>query len=888
MHDAHTDWVASAIENAILDYYSQYAQKYGEPHSISGRLLLTKDLQALVLSDFFSLLSSQQHSGGSLKPRHGLTPSVIRKHYAFCFLSTEQLKFLGRTQKLHLQAYRAAFEKRTLPAAETLGSLVEGLSGKVIVPDESGQFVLKATVQKRDSGTYFTPGAVARWLAEATLCPLVENSRSRDDLLRIRVVDPAAGGGAFLLQAARVLGEELFRRKWSATREEAIKSIVENTLYGVDQDPVACFVARILLCFEAGGRASTLALLGKRLRCGDALLGPTADETATSRESLPANAFNWAMEFPEVFDSTQKGFGPGFDVVLTNPPWSNLRPQIKEFFAGLSGISDEQGVRLRQLIQQRATDVSAVISAHAWAEHSLKSKEYGGLIRRTGSYVCQRILAQGVSTRGDDDLYKYFMERALQLLNSRGRVGMIVPTAFTNTQGAAGLRRLYLDNGTLEAFLGFENKKRIFPIHGMFRFHLIVWQRGTQGGIKRSQSRLSSLPTNGRQGKSQVRLPLSMLRATSGDLLLIPELRSQDEADLLLKLHKSHPLLGARSNIWNVSFVRELDMTKDSVGFEQNVRPGSCEATEGRMVLCEGRMVQQYDSVAKAYVGGNARKAVWRPMSWPRKVVCPHYYVPRAYLKERVTEFQFPRAGFCDITGHANERSVLSALIPAEFACGNKVPTCRFDQSGIEFHLLWIAIANSFVVDWLMRRRISTTINFFHWFQIPFPRIDPKSEVGSRLVSLAASLTRCEAFSREVNCDLARLSHDKDLAPLGFRERAELRAEIDAIVAQLYELSVDEFTLLLDDFPLLDRGQPHGDGQFSRGKRRLSLTRDKALLSFCRSVRERSVESSFIKMMAELSDRVDSAERVGAVAYTPSGCALGEIASPRKFRVVSN
>ena len=37
--------------------------------------------------------------------------------------------------------------------------------------------------------------------------------------------------------------------------------------------------------------------------------------------------FHWKLEFPDVFEQG------GFDVVLGNPPWDTLSPDVKEFFA---------------------------------------------------------------------------------------------------------------------------------------------------------------------------------------------------------------------------------------------------------------------------------------------------------------------------------------------------------------------------------------------------------------------------------------------------------------------------------------------------------------------------------------------------------------------------
>ena len=73
------------------------------------------------------------------------------------------------------------------------------------------------------------------------------------------------------------------------------------------------------------------------------------------------------------------------------------------------------------------------------------------------------------------------------------------------------------------------------------------------------------------------------------------------------------------------------------------------------------------------------------------------------------------------------------------------------------------------------------------------------------------------------------------------RERASLRAQIDAIVAGLYGLSLAEFAYILTTFPLLDRDQPPLPGDLfvrwnKQGKPkeefRSYVTRDTALLAF--------------------------------------------------------
>jgi hypothetical protein len=131
------------------------------------------------------------------------------------------------------------------------------------------------------------------------------------------------------------------------------------------------------------------------------------------------------------------------------------------------------------------------------------------------------------------------------------------------------------------------------------------------------------------------------------------------------------------------------------------------------------------------------------------------------------------------------------------------------------------------------------------------------------------------------------------------RERARLRAEIDAIVAGLYDLSPPEFGYVLTTFPLLDRDQPPLPDDFfvrwnKQGKPKLEprsyVTRDIALLAYFShrgiappddlavwyrdevAVNMIDDESCPFRMgsIRSLEQRVAEAHRRGAIAYIPS------------------
>jgi hypothetical protein len=88
------------------------------------------------------------------------------------------------------------------------------------------------------------------------------SGRGRDELLALRVCDPAVGEGAFLVEIVRVLGEAL------GGTPEARRLVAEHCLVGADIDARAVACARRAVEAVVGAPVPTLR---ERLRVGDAL-----------------------------------------------------------------------------------------------------------------------------------------------------------------------------------------------------------------------------------------------------------------------------------------------------------------------------------------------------------------------------------------------------------------------------------------------------------------------------------------------------------------------------------------------------------------------------------------------------------------------------------------
>ena len=116
------------------------------------------------------------------------------------------------------------------------------------------------------------------------------------------------------------------------------------------------------------------------------------------------------------------------------------------------------------------------------------------------------------------------------------------------------------------------------------------------------------------------------------------------------------------------------------------------------------------------------------------------------------------------------------------------------------------AVTNSYAFDFLVRQRTSTTISMFTFYQLPVPRLTEKDAGFAAIVRRAARLMcttpEFDDLTKEVGAALhvPRSELKGATAPA---ERAKLRAELDGLIAHLYELTEEEFAHILSTFPLV-------------------------------------------------------------------------------------
>jgi len=390
------------------------------------------------------------------------------------------------------------YEFSVLPP-DILGHVYEQFLGKVIRLDDSHRAIIEEKPEVRKAGgVYYTPTYIVDYIVKNTVGKLLDGKTTKQ-AEKLKILDPACGSGSFLIEAYQYLLDwhlekylmEMFDKtiaemskklKISLTKEnneqaerlkkqienynkkrikmfrgryydlkmafgknikipktenQALKSgkkrsairptdkggwcltlnekkrILLNHVYGVDIDNQAVEVTKLSLLLKILEGESQSEFLGERvlpdlgnnIKCGNSLICPDFYEKKSmdlfdEKERYRINVFDWKSEFPEILS----GKNPGFNAVIGNPP-----------YIGFHGFK--------------------------------KEKEYF-----SGKYN---------SAKGKYDIYVLFIERVSKLINNKGVMSYICPTAFMKRKHGLHIRSYILKNLAIQCIIDFEHK-RIF------------------------------------------------------------------------------------------------------------------------------------------------------------------------------------------------------------------------------------------------------------------------------------------------------------------------------------------------------------------------------------------------------------------------------------------
>ena len=470
------------------------------------------------------------------------------------------------------------------------------------------------------------------------------------------------------------------------------------------------------------------------------------------------------LTFPEVF-RPDEGTG-GFHAVFGNPPWDVVHYQTKEFLAGYDPrVMAAPTKRERTAIEQQLLVCPAI------QRHFLHYKN--AFVER--KRLCDRLFS-ATAPSGSIDLFQIFTERMMDCMAPGGAIGLVVPSSLHANEGTMSLRRRILDDTAVECYFTFENRKKLFDIHGRQKFSVIIARRPGVTKAFRCAFYLHSIAELDDPQRIMV-YDREFLAATGGACETFLELRGRTDLAVAKHMFVGSPDMQAWLSTHGMTFGREAHMTDDSHRFT----PIGRVATARALILHEGKTFHQYTDRWKSP---------------------PRYEIHVENMRDKpgwLRASGYFRLAFREISRSTDERTMIAAIIPPDHIFGHKAtcektPWKRPDASA----LVACAVFNSFAFDWCLRRKIAATVSLFMLNGCPAPSL---SKAAARFVAHGSLRLTCR------HAGYARLWREQLSSAPAFapelaapEDQNRLRAAIDAVVARGYGLGRDHYRHILAGF----------------------------------------------------------------------------------------
>ena len=399
-----------------------------------------------------------------------------------------------------------------IKSASTVDELVAALERKIaynVTPEvvQRGAMVFQPSDERRRSGSHYTPRSLTKPIVEGTLEPVLRRlgtEVSPEQILELKVCDPAMGSGTFLVEACRQLGQALVTawHKHGSTpvlppdEDESLyaqRLVAQRCIYGVDKNPMATDLAKLSLWLATLASEHPFTFLDHNLRTGDSLVGLDRKQIAafhwvpTGEHPFPVqilqNRIQTAAEFRQrilaaaedvPYDCLQQQLASADDALSL--PRDAGDAAIGVFFANGNATARERAriqarLRVEKILRSANTEELPPgppgIKPFHWALEfpEVFSDELGGFDAIVGNppFAGKNTLIAAhpegyldwlktihPETHGNSDLVAHFFRRAFTLLRGGGCFGLIA----TNTIGqgdtrSTGLRWICTHGGTL-------------------------------------------------------------------------------------------------------------------------------------------------------------------------------------------------------------------------------------------------------------------------------------------------------------------------------------------------------------------------------------------------------------------------------------------------------
>lgn len=553
--------------------------------------------------------------------------------------------------------------------------------------------------------------------------------------------------------------------------------------------------------------------------------------------------FHWHLEFPEIFASE----GNGFDCILGNPPWEKIRTEAREWFKGKDqSIADcESEVRRTKMIEGLATNNPLLFAD--WTEAQFFSRKLANFIRASGIYKFTNV--------GDSNTYALFAEHARAIINSRGRIGLVVKTGIATDDPWKDFFGNLITTKTLCSLYDFQNSKQLFrDVAAVERFCLLTVSGKDQPQSTTEFAFLLTDPDQLAEDSHKIRLEAEAIQTINPNTRTLASFQTQHDAEIVKSLHERWPILiheEKRLNPWSIDCVTTMvHMTMNADLFQENTketleRKGfSLESNgifskgnERFLPLWEAKFFNQFDHRFATFEGVSGsdkfkRRAGTKYPSEEQKrdpdfEILPRYWVSQMDFSELTEHYNWQHEwmfAFRNVTRMTTDtRSTMGTILPWDpISYSAHLIFFRSDRA-VETGLLFTGIFTSIVLDYVLRQKIGgTNFSAFILNQLPVPppeeferfsvRVGANIEVASKYIM--NRVLKLVWTSHSLDCLGQVLHNDEGPFTWNREERRKLRTEIDLVVAKIYGVKKEELVHMCETFRIQKNKDMEEFGRF--------------------------------------------------------------------------
>ena len=566
------------------------------------------------------------------------------------------------------------------------------------------------------------------------------------------------------------------------------------------------------------------------------------DRERIQRVAHQVKFFHWELEFPSIF--LQKN--PGFDAIVGNPPWDVAKPNSLEFFSNYdpmySTYSKQDALKAQKALFEKDKSIE-----EAWLNYEDQFKALSNLVSTTGesydvgsrnndSYERHRseilnkldniVRSSPYIYQGSADMntYKMFTELTYHLTRHSGRVGFIIPSGIYSDAGTKELRELFLNECSWEWLFVFHNRKKIFPIHGSYKFCPIIYEKGgVTEEINTSFMREDLDDWEEIDEEILIDLSLDDVKMFSPEYLSFVEITDIRDLEIMRKIYQNGTPIGRNfKGEWELGYKCEFHSTNDSNLFipydtldqekfknhpdfkDFGIIPYEIDGKDTYLLpLYKGRSIHIGNFASQKYLEGHGNSAKYQKN--PRNQA---YTVCQNYLKlDDASSVIFrhgkniPKIVFRKITNATNSRTMISTIIP-NFPSEDGLPV--LDMKFLDEKMLWVSASlNSLIFDYAVRNNLSgINLNQYVIVPLPLPEVNCFEDLEVFTELLISKYFGTPIFSKW----LIKFKENHDFIPfktaaLTTHEHKRIDVIINAILLLFYDITFDEakFVLRNDD-----------------------------------------------------------------------------------------